>query len=69
MGIVLDLILVAIIALCVIISVKRGFMKTVVEFVGFVLAIYIAFTFGPVLSDATYKPDKENLCRIIHLKP
>lgn len=54
MGIVLDLILVLIVALCVIISVKRGFMKTVVEFVGFVLAIYIAFTFGPVLSDATY---------------
>lgn len=54
MGIILDLILLLIIAVCVIISVKRGFIKTVVEFLGFVLAIYLAFTFGPVLSDATY---------------
>ncbi len=54
MGIVLDLILVAIVALCVIISVKRGFMKTAIELVGFALAIYVAFSFGPVLSGATY---------------
>lgn len=54
MGIVLDLIVVAIVALCVIISIKRGFMKTAIELVGFVLAVYVAFNFGPVLSGATY---------------
>ncbi len=54
MGIILDLIVLVIVAVCVIISIKRGFVKTAIELIGFGLAIYIAFNFGPVLSNVTY---------------
>jgi len=54
MSIVLDLIVIAIITLCVLISAKRGFMKCLVETVGFVAAIVIAFTVSSPLADLAY---------------
>ena len=54
MGIVIDLIILAIVALCVIISVKRGFIRTAIELAGFVLAIVLAFSFSAPLADFTY---------------
>ena len=55
MNIILDLIVVAIIALTVILSVKRGFVRSAVELAGFVLAVVLAFNLGPVLADTTYE--------------
>ncbi len=54
MWLVLDLILIAIIAIFVIISAKRGFVRTAVEFVGYFLAIYIAFSVSGVLANSIY---------------
>lgn len=54
MWIILDLIIVAIVLLFVFISAKRGFARTVVEFVGYILAVYLAFTVGGIISTAVY---------------
>ena len=54
MSIVIDLILLAVIAFSVIVSMKRGFVRTAIELAGFVLAIVIAFTFSGPLADTTY---------------
>lgn len=54
MGIILDLIIVAIIAVTAIISAKQGFVKTVIEVVGFVLAIYLSFTLSTPVANFVY---------------
>lgn len=54
MWIILDLIIVAIVALFVFLSAKRGFVRTVIEFVGYILAAYLAFTVGGIISTAIY---------------
>lgn len=54
MSFVIDLIALAIIVLCVIISAKRGFVKVLVETVGFVAAIIIAFTISTPIAEVTY---------------
>lgn len=54
MSLVLDLIIVAILAICVIAAAKKGFMRTLVELVGFVAAIVIAFAFSGPLAEFTY---------------
>ena len=42
MNIILDIIIVAIVVICVFLSAKRGFTRTIIELVGFVAAILIA---------------------------
>lgn len=54
MSIVLDLIILAIIIITAYISAKKGFVKVLVETVGFVLAIVIAFTVSTPLAEITY---------------
>ncbi|MBQ8531894.1 MAG: CvpA family protein [Clostridia bacterium] len=54
MNFVIDLIVVAIIAVCAVVSAKRGFVKVLVEVVGFVAAIILTFTISTPLSEATY---------------
>lgn len=54
MGMVLDLIVIAIISVAVVIARKRGFVKTVVEFAGFFVAVILAFNLSSVLAEATY---------------
>lgn len=54
MGIILDLLIVAIIVLMVFLSAKRGFMRTLIEVVGFAAALFIAFTFSTPIANATY---------------
>ncbi len=54
MGVILDLIVVAIVAVMVFISAKRGFIRTLIEVVGFVAALVIAFTFSTPLANGTY---------------
>ena len=60
MGIILDVIIIAVIALFVLIGAKRGFAKTAVETVGFFLSVYLAFSLctpiAQTVSDAAIKP-------------
>jgi uncharacterized membrane protein required for colicin V production len=51
---ILDLIVVAIIALFVYLSAKRGFVRTVIELVGYFLAIYLSFIISGAIADFTY---------------
>ena len=53
-SLVIDLIVVAIIAVAVLISVKRGFVKSAVELAGFVLAVVLALTCSSPLATLTY---------------
>ena len=51
MSLILDLIIVAIVAICVLISAKKGFVRTIVSAVGFVLAVFLAFSLStPIAS-------------------
>lgn len=54
MWIVLDIIIVAIILFYILISAKRGFIRTAVELVGFGLSIYLAFLIGGTVATAIY---------------
>jgi len=54
MGIILDLIIVVIAVVSVIVYMKRGFVKTVVEFAGFFVAVLLAFNLSSVLAETTY---------------
>ncbi len=54
LGIVLDLIVLAIIALTILISAKHGFVRTLIEVVGFIAAFVIAFNVSTPLANATY---------------
>ena len=51
---ILDLIIVLIIGIFVFISAKHGFARTVVELVGYFLAIYLAFSIGGLLAEVIY---------------
>jgi len=50
----IDLIVISIIALCIFISAKRGFVKVFVEVVGFIIAITLTFTISTPLANFTY---------------
>ena len=54
MGIVLDLIVIAIILIFCLISAKKGFVKTIVGLVGFILVTYLSFTLSSPLAGITY---------------
>ena len=54
MSYILDAILVLIILITVFISAKKGFVRTLVEVVGFVAAIFIAFTFSSPIASGVY---------------
>ncbi len=54
MSIIIDLIFVAVIVICTLASAKKGFVKVLVETVGFIAALYLAFTISSPLADVTY---------------
>ncbi len=54
MNIVLDVIVVAIVAICIFLSAKRGFVRTLLEVVGFVAAILIAINLSAPVADFIY---------------
>ena len=54
MSVVLDLIILIIIALTIYFSAKKGFVKVLVETVGFIVAIVMAFTISTPLAETTY---------------
>ncbi len=54
MSFALDLIVLAIIAVFALLSAKKGFVRTVIEIVGFVLVILLANNLSPQISDYTY---------------
>ena len=51
---ILDLIIVGIILICILLSAKHGFVRTVVEVAGFIAAFLIAFTVSSPLANVTY---------------
>ena len=53
-GLLLDAIVVAIFVFAVYISAKRGFVRALIELVGFIAAFLIAFTVSSPLADVTY---------------
>lgn len=54
MNILLDLIIVAIITVTALLSAKRGFVRSAVELVGFLAAVWLAFTVSTPLAEMTY---------------
>ena len=54
MGIILDLIVLAIIVIFAFLSAKKGFVRTLIELVGFFLAIFIASSISPAISNGVY---------------
>ncbi len=54
MGIVIDLIIIAVIALVAFISAKQGFVRTVIGIVGFIVAIVLSFTLSKPIANYTY---------------
>ncbi len=54
MNLVIDLIVIAIIAVCVMLSARKGFVKTFIEVAGFVAAIILTFTISSPLAQVTY---------------
>lgn len=54
MGIWLDIIFVLIVLLCVVLAAKKGFVKSFVEVIGYVLAVVIAFSFSGTVADFVY---------------
>jgi uncharacterized membrane protein required for colicin V production len=54
MSIILDLAVVAVIIINVILSAKKGFVKTVVEVVGFIIALSLAFSLSTPVAEYTY---------------
>lgn len=54
MSFVLDLVVLAIIAVFALLSAKKGFVRTIIEIVGFVVVILLANNISPVVSDYTY---------------
>lgn len=54
MWIILDILVIAIILIYAFISAKRGFMRTAIELVGFVLAVYLSFAVGGAVADGIY---------------
>lgn len=54
MSIILDLIVLAIIVITVLISAKRGFVRTLIELLGFIAAVFISFTISTPLANSTY---------------
>ncbi len=54
MSIILDLIVLAIIIITVLISAKRGFVRTLIELLGFIAAVFISFTISTPLANSTY---------------
>ncbi|MBE6727063.1 MAG: hypothetical protein E7562_00270 [Ruminococcaceae bacterium] len=55
MGFVLDIIILAIVFIIVLLSARKGFVRTAIEVVGFVAAIVLAFTISQPLADITYE--------------
>lgn len=53
-ALILDLLIVGIIVLCIFLSARYGFARTLVEVIGFAAALIVAFTISSPLADITY---------------
>ena len=54
MWFILDLIIVAILVVFALLAAKKGFVKSVIEIAGFVLAIFLAFTLSSPATNFIY---------------
>ncbi len=59
LGIILDVIIIAIIAISVIVSAKFGFVRTVIEVVGFICVFYLAFSVSKPIANYIYEKSVE----------
>ena len=50
----IDIIIVLIVLFSAILAAKKGFVKTLIEFAGFLLAVFVAFSFSNVAADYVY---------------
>lgn len=55
MSLILDATIVAIVLICAIIAAKKGFVRALIEFVGYILAVVIAVSVGGIIADITYE--------------
>ncbi len=55
MGIILDIIVIAIVVFSAIVAARKGFIRTLIELIGYVLAIVIAVGLSGVVADYTYE--------------
>ncbi len=56
MSMLLDIIVLAVLAICIVIYTKRGFMKSLLNFIGFFVALVCAYLAQPVLAPALEGP-------------
>lgn len=54
MGLVLDFIVIGIVVLCSIMAAKKGFVRTLIELIGYILAIAVAISFSGVVADFVF---------------
>lgn len=54
MGLILDLIIIGIVIIFALLSIKRGFVRTIIEIIGFLFAIIFANKVCPILAGFTY---------------
>lgn len=54
MGILLDVIFLLIVAICIFVAVKKGFVRSLVEVVGYVLAFVMVFSFSGMVAEYIY---------------
>ncbi len=55
MSIILDAIIVLIVLICALLAAKKGFVRTLIELVGFVLTIIVSISFSSPVADYVYK--------------
>ncbi len=55
MSIILDLAVVAVVVICIILAAKKGFVRTLIDLIGFVAAIAVAFTLSSPISSFLYE--------------
>lgn len=55
MGYILDAIIIVVVVLCALIAAKKGFVRSLIEFVGYILAIVIAVGAAGVIADYAYE--------------
>lgn len=55
MGYILDAIIVAIVVLCAVLAARKGFVRALIEFLGYILALVIAVGAAGVIADYTYE--------------
>ena len=54
MGLLLDIVFVGIVALCAVMAAKKGFVRTLIELIGYIVAIAVAISFSGVIANFVF---------------